>query len=284
MRSPRRTYLFLVAALAAVVVLALLWLSPETSDDAGDHPVRTGAAPVEGPERPRAVHAAPAPAPDGPAVAPARAMHRLDVDAPAGAHPIIWVLPGERVAIRTEPGSGDLVEVVGRRTEFGSPTVFGVVRTSGRWGAVSTPALGNDRLGWVRLDSRRLDSGWTELSIVVSLSGRRAELREGDEVVRSFPVTIGAPGSETPTGRFAVTDTFRGGLNPVYGCCAVAISAIQPDLPSGWLGGNRIAFHGNGTGEPLGIAASNGCLRADDRHVDALVEEVGLGTPVFVRS
>ena len=100
--------------------------------------------------------------------------------------------------------------------------------------------------------------------------------------MRSWPVTIGAPGSDTPTGTFAVTDTFRGGLNPVYGCCAVALSATQPDVPSGWLGGNLIAFHG--TAGTLGVAISHGCVRAADPDVSALVNRVPLGTPVFIRS
>ncbi len=98
----------------------------------------------------------------------------------------------------------------------------------------------------------------------------------------SFAVTVGAPGSETPTGRFAVTDTFRGNLNSAYGCCAVALSATQPNLPSGWLGGNRIAIHGNpGT---LGAAVSSGCIRAADEKVSELVNRVPLGTPVIIRS
>lgn len=207
--------------------------------------------------------------------------HRLELDAPPGAHPIVWVRAGKRVKVRTEPGGGEVPEVVGRKTEFGSPTVFGVVRTVGEWAAVKVPWLANDQLGWVRLDSRRLRAGWTYTSIVIVLSERRAVLRERGRPVRSFTVTVGAPGTETPTGRFAVTDTFRGGLNPVYGCCAVALSANQPNLPTGWLGGNRIAIHGGDS--PLGVAVSSGCVRAADKQVSALVDRVDLGAPVFVR-
>ena len=195
---------------------------------------------------------------------------------------MIWVRRGHRVEIRTEPGGGELVERVGKRTEFGSPTVFGVVKQSGNWAGVSTELLANGDLGWVRLDRKRLNAGWTDVSIVVDVSERRAELLNDDEVKRSFPVTVGAPGSDTPLGRFAITDTFRGDLNPAYGCCALALSATQPNLPSGWLGGNRIAIHG--TTGPLGVAASNGCVRAADSNVSALVNRVPLGTPVFIRS
>jgi hypothetical protein len=208
---------------------------------------------------------------------------RLSLEAPGDAYPVVWVRQGAEVEIRTEPGGGgDIAKRVGRRTEFGSPSVFGVVRRSGDWAAVMTPFLPNGQVGWVRLDSSRLDSGWTKRSVVVDLSERTAELRDGDEVERTFVVTIGAPGAETPTGRFAVTDTFRGDLNPAYGCCAVALTASQPNLPSGWLGGNRIAFHG--TSGPIGVAASHGCVRAADDDVNALVNKVPLGTPVFIRA
>jgi len=114
----------------------------------------------------------------------------------------------------------------------------------------------------------------------VDLSSRTARLRLGKRLVRSFTVTVGAAPSPTPTGRFAITDMFRGNLNPAYGCCALATTATQPDLPSGWLGGNRIAIHG--TTGPVGVAISHGCIRADNGDVSELVSHVGLGTPVTV--
>jgi hypothetical protein len=212
---------------------------------------------------------------------PRKSSARMALDHPADAHPVIWVRRGRQVEIRTAPGGGDLVDRAGKRTEFGSPTVFGVVRRSGEWAGVSTQLRPNGRLGWIRLDRRRLGAGWTRISVVIDLSERRAELRRGPAAVRAFAVTVGAPGTETPTGRFAVTDTLRGGLNPAYGCCALALSATQPNTPSGWLGGRRIAIHG--TSEPLGIAASLGCVRAADADVAKLVSRVPLGTPVFIR-
>jgi lipoprotein-anchoring transpeptidase ErfK/SrfK len=207
---------------------------------------------------------------------------RLTLDAPDGAHPIVWVRRGREVEIRTEPGGGEVAEVVDKRTEFSSPTVLGVVKSVGRWAAVTTPRMANGELGWVKLDPKRLRAGWTPLSVVIDVSDRVAVLRDEDEVVRSFAVTVGMPGSPTPTGRFSVTDTFRGDLQAAYGCCAVALSATQPHVPSGWLGGNRIAIHG--TYGPLGVAASSGCVRAADADVSKLVDRVPLGAPVFIRA
>ncbi len=195
---------------------------------------------------------------------------------------MIWVRAGEEVELRTEPGGGKVVERIGRQTEFGSPSVFGVIERRGEWAGVSTASLPNGTLGWIHLDPERLEGGWTRYSIVVDLSDRRAELLLADQPKREFPVTIGAASSSTPSGRFAVTDTFVGLDSSAYGCCAVAISATQPNLPSGWLGGSRIAIHG--TTGPLGVAASYGCVRAADENVEDLVKTVPLGAPVFIRA
>ncbi len=60
---------------------------------------------------------------------------------PQGYHPVVWVRTGERVAMRTEPGGGaSLVEMVGRRTRFGSPSVFGVEQQKDGWVGVTTPS------------------------------------------------------------------------------------------------------------------------------------------------
>lgn len=90
-------------------------------------------------------------------------------------------------------------------------------------------------------------------------------------------------GSETPPGDYSVTDALAGPkLGPYYGCCVLAISGHQPNLPPGWIGGDRIAIHG--TPGPVGGAASLGCLRATDADMVDLFALVPLGAPVFIRA
>ena len=225
----------------------------------------------------RAPKAAPAPG-----AAEIDANQRFTLAVPRGFHPVVWVRTGHQIEMRTEPGGGELVERIGRTTQFGSPSVFGVEDQEHGWVGVSTPALPNGQLGWIRLDPTRLASGASQYSVVVDLSAYTAKVFKGDREIRSFPVTVGAPGSPTPTGSFAVTDTFRGGLASAYGCCAVALSATQPNLPSGWLGGNRIAIHG--TTGAIGVAASHGCVRAADPDVSKLIDLLPLGSPVTIRA
>jgi len=204
------------------------------------------------------------------------------------AAPSAWDSPGHevvgvdrKVAILDKPG-GRTVRHVGRRTEFGGPRVMWVVERRGDWLGVLAPELGNGRIGWLRNDPRRLRFGVTPYSIDVDLSDRLVKLSRGGRVIRRVVVSVGRFGSNTPAGRFAVTDVIERGLDPVYGCCAIALSARQPNLPAGWIGGDRIAIHG--WAGSVGDSASGGCLRASNGDVRWLTRHIQLGAPVFVRA
>ena len=94
-------------------------------------------------------------------------------------------------------------------------------------------------------------------------------------------VSIGAPDSPTPSGRFHVTDQISGrrwGL----GCCIVVLSGSQPRLPAGWNGGDRLAIHGRpSSAETIGAPTSAGCLHATEQTLRALAR-LPLGTPVVI--
>jgi lipoprotein-anchoring transpeptidase ErfK/SrfK len=178
---------------------------------------------------------------------------------------------------------GPAVARLGAATEFGSPQTLGVVRNRGRWLRVISTKLPNGRSGWVRARAVRLTT--TPTSLTIDLSRRLLFFKRGDQVVRRMKVTIGRPGSPTPTGRFAVTDKLAGSnYGPYYGCCILALSAHQPNLPAGWPGGDRIAIHGTNAPSTIGAAASAGCLRAGDADLRILMRRVPLGTPVFIRA
>lgn len=198
---------------------------------------------------------------------------------------IAHVRPGASVVVRSGPG-GTVVARVHATTEFGSRRALGVVRTvRGRWLAVSLPQLGNGRLGWVDAAAGGIGYTRTALELDVDLSARTAVLRRGGEVVLSVRVGIGRPGSPTPTGRFAVTDKLDGPrYSRYYGCCILALSATQPNLPAGWGGGNRIAIHGTPSASDFGRAISAGCLHVSDRDLRYLMRSVPLGTPVVIRA
>jgi L,D-transpeptidase catalytic domain len=199
---------------------------------------------------------------------------------PDAGNPLVQVRRNRRVDLFDEPG-GSVLKTVSDETEFGSPTAFAVLRERNGWAGVPTPHFENGRLAWVRLDPRRLKAYTVFYEVEVDLSEYTTTLLRRDKPIRTFPVSIGRPEAPTPTGEFAVTDTFRGGLNPAYGCCAVALTARQTRLPSGWLGGDRIAIHG--TSGTLGAPISTGCVRAQDENVSELVDRLPPGTPVTIQ-
>ncbi len=196
-----------------------------------------------------------------------------------GGNPTVFVRLSQTVEVYDEPG-GKVVERVGHATEFGSRTVYSVVEQKDDWVAVLTPFTENGEPLWLELDPARIKAGRSNWNIEVDLSEFETRLYEEGKLTKSFPVSIGMPTAPTPTGRFAITDTFRGDLNAAYGCCALATTARQVNLPSGWLGGDRIAFHG--TSGPLGAEISHGCIRAADEDVSDLVDMVPPGTPVEI--
>jgi len=189
---------------------------------------------------------------------------------------------GARVALHARPG-GAAVTRLGSTTEFGSPQTLGVVKRRGDWLGVTIPQLPNGKLGWVRAGDIAL--GRTRISLTLDLSERSLVLRSGTRVIRRMTVGVGRPGSSTPTGRFAVTDKLPGSrYGAYYGCCIVALSARQPNLPAGWTGGDRIAIHGTNDPASIGAASSAGCPHASDADMRILMGRVPLGAPVFVRA
>jgi L,D-transpeptidase-like protein len=198
-------------------------------------------------------------------------------------HVIAYVRAGDAVAVHDRP-FGSTLERLGSTTPFGSPRALSVVRRLGRrWLAVTSPELGNGRVGWIDARAGGLRYTRTRLEIVVDLSRRLLVLQRGPDVLRRASVGIGRPGSATPTGRFAVTDKLSGpAYSPYYGCCILALSATQPNLPAGWSGGNRIAIHGTRSADDFGRAVSAGCVHAPDAALRYLMRRVPLGTPVFI--
>ena len=191
---------------------------------------------------------------------------------------------GSAVAVRNRP-FGPVVARLGSTTPFGSPHALSVVRTSrGRWLGVTEAGLGNNRLGWIDARAGGLNYTRTRLELVVDLSNRQLLVESGRRIVHRFSVGIGRTGSPTPVGRFAVTDKLDGHVySSSYGCCILALSATQPNLPAGWSGGNRIAIHGTPNASDFGRAVSAGCVHARDGVLRYLMRVVRLGTPVVIR-
>ena len=199
---------------------------------------------------------------------------------------VALVKPGRVVAVRRAPGGPDVARL-SSRTEFGSPRTLAVTGTA-RALRVITTELPNGRTGWVD-GHGALRLSRTTLSLDVDLSTRVLRVRAGKRLLRTMRVGIGAPGTSTPTGRFAITDKLRGstgyrrafriGNVDEWGHADVndlvdagRWAAAQPGTDG------RLAIHGSSTAG----AVSTGCLHAAEADLRYLMARVPLGTQITI--
>jgi hypothetical protein len=169
------------------------------------------------------------------------------------------------------------------RTEWGSPRILGVVRRRGDWISVQAPELDNGEVAWMETRSARLDC--VHWAMRANLKKRRLYVQHNGRTVRRFVIAVGRPGNSTPRGRFSVTDKLRvTDPGSPYGCCVLALSGHQTNLPPSWPGGDRLAVHATRDLTSLGQAASLGCMRVTSEQARWLIKTIPLGTPLFVRA
>jgi L,D-transpeptidase ErfK/SrfK len=131
--------------------------------------------------------------------------------------------------------------------------------------------------------------------VVIRLAKRRLELMEEGvpSPVASFPIAVGRPGHETPTGRFQVEELVEHPefhkIDPNDRSRILKHFPPGPANPLGerWIGfahgdGWTVGIHGTPNPELLGRAVSGGCIRMRNADVLRVYETVELGTPVIV--
>jgi lipoprotein-anchoring transpeptidase ErfK/SrfK len=183
-----------------------------------------------------------------------------------------------KVSLRSSPG-GKMLGTLETKTRWGSPRVLAVVEQRDGWLGVLSERIPGE-VGWIPSDAvELLREPW---SLRIDLSDREIAVSREGEVVRRIRVAVGAPGSPTPKGRFGVTDTLRLTGGGPYGCCAIALTARQRNIPQGWTGGDRVAIHGTNEPGSIGRAASHGCLRTREEDLKWLLERLPLGSHVEI--
>jgi L,D-transpeptidase-like protein len=211
---------------------------------------------------------------------PAAVIALVAVTPPPATKPATTVLEarGDRVvSLYAHPGGRPRFELLGR-SDLGRSLILSVTRRSGRWAAVPTFLMPNGTRAWVRLDRRVFAVRRTTWRLRADLSARTLRVVHGHRLVRTLRVSIGAPGTPTPHGTFAVTDKLRGAaFGSAYGCCILALSGHQPRVPGG-----RLAIHGTDRPDLVGLPATEGCLRARNRDVRWLMGTVPVGTQLRI--
>ncbi len=189
----------------------------------------------------------------------------------------------KRTALYREP-DGKVLLRIAPKTEWDSPRILSVVERRGRWLAVLVPELENGEQAWVRDDEVANISSVT-WALRADLSKRTLTVTHDGKTVRRMKIGVGRKDHPTPRGRFAVTDKLRvSDRGSPYGCCVLALTGHQTELPEGWPGGDRLAVHATRDLDGLGRQVSLGCMRTNPRDTRWMMKRVPLGTPMFVDS
>jgi L,D-transpeptidase catalytic domain len=205
--------------------------------------------------------------------------------------------PGKRIAWRAAPfGSPSVYRRPGGAREGRPPAdvdwflVLGVDRTPSRgcWVKLRLPDRPNRAAGWVR--AGRLIVRPTPWRVVVSLRERTLTLLEAGRRRLAFQVVVGASGTPTPRGLFSIVHAWRSEPDAFVGSWVLGLTAHSDVLRHFEGGSGEVGIHGRGGAsllDPLGSAASHGCIRMANRSIDRLVATVGaenlVGIPVSVR-
>ena len=119
--------------------------------------------------------------------------------------------------------------------------------------------------------------------ILVSIPDRKLAVIEQGKLIRSFPVSVGASISPSPTGEFTIVHRLA---NPTYYHPGVVIPPGS-DNPIGprWIGLSQHGYGIHGTNQPesIGHAASHGCIRLRNRDIKQLFDMVRVGDVVQIR-
>ena len=179
-------------------------------------------------------------------------------------------------------GTPNMLDPLGRWT--GGPVGLLVLRVRGEWVKVRLPDRPNRAAAWISAD--RVVLRPTRWRVVINVRARRVTVLRDGRRVRRFAAVVGAPGTPTPRGRFAIYEIDRqpdpfGFLGPV----ALHLTAHSDVLDDYGGGPGRVALHGRGGAsllDPLGTAASHGCIRVDSREAAWLARKLRPGVPVTI--
>jgi lipoprotein-anchoring transpeptidase ErfK/SrfK len=114
-------------------------------------------------------------------------------------------------------------------------------------------------------------------------------LRDAGRAVARWQVVVGKPATPTPGGLFAIQDSYRSPAGSFDGSWILTLTAHSDVLKRFDGGDGRVALHGRGgasLADPLGSAASHGCIRLDNHAIAEIVRRIGRahlpGVPVEV--
>jgi lipoprotein-anchoring transpeptidase ErfK/SrfK len=189
------------------------------------------------------------------------------------------------VTVRKTPNPhGRVIKVMHMfRSDYRPQEMLAVRETTGSdgraWYRVSIPMRPNGTYGWIPASTVNLSP--THSQIVVNLNARTIDIYRFGKHKWHGIVAIGAPGRETPVGRFYVAARFVPYHDPFLGVFAVETSAYSKLTE--WPGGGVVGIHGTSEPQLLGKAVSHGCVRVGNVTAEHLKSLAPLGTPIWIK-
>lgn len=201
--------------------------------------------------------------------------------------PLVVLLADQVARSRPTPSARALKRVATRRPLTGQRTVLPVLDhatdSRGR-GWVQVRLHGRrpkGHRGWIRTArTREMVTGW---HLSVDVSSRQVIVHQDGRLIRRFRAVVGHPSTPTPRGRFFVEEAVTLSPGIAGGPYALATSARSGVLQEFAGGPGQIALHGTrGLGDPVGSAASHGCIRLSGRAITWLAHRIGRGVPLTI--
>jgi lipoprotein-anchoring transpeptidase ErfK/SrfK len=189
-----------------------------------------------------------------------------------------------RVPVRVAPNPHSaVIKVMTQfRDDYRVQEVFAVSRRIGTdhrlWYKISVPMRPNGTMGWIPAKSVQLAP--TVAEIDVHRKSRTIDLFSHGAHVWHAIVAIGAPGMETPLGRYYVAARFVPYNDPFLGVFGVETSGYS--RLTEWPGGGWFGIHGTDMPQLLGQAVSHGCIRVSNLTATKLRQYAPLGTPIVI--
>lgn len=120
--------------------------------------------------------------------------------------------------------------------------------------------------------------------ILISIPDRQLALVDNGQVVKVYPIAVGARHTPSPQGNFTIISHVK---NPTWTHKGkVAGPGKNNPVGSRWMGLSLKGYGIHGTNAPrsIGRAASHGCFRMGKKDVEELFSLVRIGDPVAVRT
>jgi lipoprotein-anchoring transpeptidase ErfK/SrfK len=125
---------------------------------------------------------------------------------------------------------------------------------------------------------------WIAYKIKVDISSRLATIYKNGRVNRRFRVVVGAPSTPTPTGTWYVVDRMHLHTSWSQGTWALATSAFSRVLKRFDGGQGQVALHARALlRDPVGTAASHGCVRFNDGNIAWMAAHIPNGTQIQIQ-